>query len=312
RWASEPNKKAILKKFTMFGLGSGVLAVFMVGLLAPSIRTVADLAALPAVPVVGALPVESGERRTGNQKAQRDLVLVDSPNSQQAESIRTLRAGLTYLGDDSERKTFLVTSALASEGKSWVAANLAVAFAHQGDRTLVIDADLRRAVLHNIFEIPAKKSGLSDLLTRKVALKDAIIPTSVENLFFLPAGIRSPNPAEMLSSRNLEALMGRLETYFDRIIFDSAPLVLVSDSLSIAKLVQSVLVVYHIGKTPRRALFRALKYLDANHSSPAGLIANQLPSTKTRRAYGYYYSFSSGGGYDGTYGGYEPITDAEA
>lgn len=310
-WASEPNQNAILKKFTIFGLGIGILVVFVLGLLDPSIRTVADLEALTAVPVVGALPLKRGEKRTANQKAQRDLVLVDSPNSQQSESIRTLRAGLTYLGDNTERKTFLVTSALASEGKSWVAANLAVAFAHQGDRTLIIDADLRRAVLHNIFDTPAKQAGLSDLLTRKVGFKDAIRPTSIKNLYFLSAGTRSPNPAEMLSSRNLEALMSRLETSFDRIIIDSAPLVLVSDSLSIAKLVQSVLVVYHIGKTPRRALFRALKYLDANHSSPAGLIANQLPSTKTRRAYGYYYSFSSGGGYDGAYGGYDPIEEAD-
>lgn len=311
-WASAPNKSAILKKFTTFGLGFGILAVFILGLLDPSIRTVADLETLTMIPVVGALPLKLGEKRTRNEKAQRDLVLVETPNSQQAESIRTLRAGLTYLGDNTERKTFLVTSALASEGKSWVAANLAVAFAQQGDRTLVIDADLRRAVLHHIFNVPAKKAGLSDLLTRKVALKDAVLPTSVENLYFLSAGTRSPNPAEMLTSRNLEALISHLETFFDRIIFDSAPLVLVSDSLSIAKLVQSVLVVYHLGKTPRRALFRALKYLDANHSSPAGLIANQLPSTKTRHAYGYYYSYASGGGYGGSYGGYEAVTEAEA
>jgi Mrp family chromosome partitioning ATPase len=83
----------------------------------------------------------------------------------------------------------------------------------------------------------------------------------------------------------------------------------VSDSLSIAKYVQSVLVTYRIGKTPRRALFRALKYLDANHTSPSGLIANQLPAAKNRRAYGYYYSFSGGGGYEGAYGGYGSDSD---
>ena len=306
----EPNKNSILKKFTLMGLAGGFLLVFVFGLIDPSIRTVSDLEALTSIPVIGAIPLGHGERSTDKKsKTERELVLLEKPNSQQSEAVRTLRAGLTYLGDQEERKSFLVTSSLASEGKSWISANLAMAFAHQGDRTLLVDADLRRAVLHNVFNVDAKSMGLSDYLSGKVGLKEVIRRTPHENFYFLSAGSRSPNPAELLASKNLKELMSLLEKYFDRIIFDSAPLVLVSDSLSIAKYVQSVLVTYRIGKTPRRALFRALKYLDANHTSPSGLIANQLPAAKNRRAYGYYYSFSGGGGYEGAYGGYGSDSD---
>jgi len=309
-WPTEPNKSAILKKFTILGIGIGFCLVFVLGLIDPSIRNVADLEALTAVPVVGAIPLGRGEKKPDQKsKTDRELVLVENPNSQQAEAIRTLRAGLTYLGDQEERKTFLVTSSLASEGKSWVSANLALAFAQQGDRTLIIDSDLRRPVLHTVFNAEAKDIGLSDFLSGKASVKDAIRKTEFEDLYFMSAGSRSPNPSELLASKNLAALCPLLEKHFDRVIFDSAPLVLVSDSLSIAKHVQSVMLVYCVGKTPRRALFRALKYLDANHTSTSGLIANQLPAAKTRRAYGYYYSFSGGGGYDGEYGGYGPAKE---
>jgi len=308
----EPNKNSILKKYGIMGLAIGFVLVFIFGLIDPSIRTVSDLEALTAIPVVGAIPLAQGEKSTDKKsKTERELVLLEKPNSQQSEAIRTLRAGLTYLGDQEERKSFLVTSSLASEGKSWVSANLATAFAHQGDRTLLIDADLRRAVLHGLFGLDAKATGLSDFLSGRVELKEALRRTEHENLYFLSAGSRSPNPAELLASKNLKKLMPALEKHFDRIIFDSAPLVLVSDSLSIAKHVKSVLVTYRIGKTPRRALFRALKYLDANQTSPSGLIANQLPAAKNRRAYGYYYSFSGGGGYEGAYGGYGSEIDSE-
>lgn len=310
--ASEPSKNAILKKYTIMGFGVGIVLVFLFGLIDPSIRTVADLEALTAIPVIGAVPLGHGEKSIKKKaKTDRELVLVDNPNSQQSEAMRTLRAGLTYLGDMQERKSFLVTSSIASEGKSWISANLAVAFAQQGDRTLLIDADLRRAVLHTVFGLDAKATGLSDFLSGKAGMKEAVRKAPYENLYFLSSGARSPNPAELLASKNLQKLMPLLEKHFDRIIFDSAPLVLVSDSLSIAKHVQSVLVTYRIGKTPRRALFRALKYLDANHTSPSGLIANQLPAAKTRRAYGYYYSFSGGGGYDGDYGGYGALVDED-
>ena len=154
--------------------------------------------------------------------------------------------------------------------------------------------------------------GLSDYLSKKCAIEDAITETKIENLFFMPAGGRSPNPAEILASRNFPQFIEDLDPYFDRVIFDSAPLVLVSDSLALAKHVQSVLLTYRIGHTPRRALFRALKYLEANRTPTAGLIANQLPSAKTRRAYGYYYSFSGGGGYESSYGSYGPREDDES
>lgn len=293
-WAGEPNRNAILKKYCMGGFFIGVGLIFLLGWVDPSMRTVTDLEAFSGVPVVGAIPITSpgdhGERR---------LVLLDDNESQATEAIRTLRAGLSYLGDQEERCSFLVTSALASEGKSWVAANLAVAFAQQGDRTLLVDMDLRKPVQSNTLNLDSDLPGVTDVMSQQAMLSDIVVPLPTKNLYFLSAGGRTPNPSELMGSRNLPVLAESLAGAFDRVIYDTSPMVLVSDALPIAKLVDSVLLVYRMGKTPRRALDRLLKTLQSNGTPPAGIVANGLPRSRRKGSYGYYYSYYGGAGYGG-------------
>ena len=211
-----------------------------------------------------------------------------------------MRTGLTFLGTAEERCTFLVASSVPGEGKSWVASNLAHSFALQGDRTLLIDADMRRPVQGEVFGYGREPKGLADVLSLGTPLKEVILRSELsEDLFLIPAGSWSANPAELLSGKSLQPLLDKLSEYFDRIVIDSAPLVPVSDSIPIAKLVQSVVLVVRVGSSPKGAIKRALRVLSDNGSHPVGIVANGLPKTRTSGAHGYYYSYSGSGSYSG-------------
>lgn len=287
-----PVKKKILTKYAGGGAALGIGIILLLGFLDPTVRTVAELEQLTGLAAIGAMPFS---KQIGRSEA---LVLVNDVNSQASEAIRTLRAGLTFLGTSDERGSFLITSAVPGEGKSWIAANLALSFATQGDRTLLIDADMRRPVQPEIFGYEKGAKGLADHLSLKTPIKELLVRTEAsENLYLLPAGSRSANPSELLAGRALPPLIEKLNEFFDRIIIDSAPLVPVSDSLPLAKRVQSVVLVSRIGKTPKGAIKRAVRILSDNRTEPIGIIANGLPKTRTKGAYGYYYSYSGGGNY---------------
>lgn len=293
--ASAPVKSKMLIQFAGGGLVLGLGIIFLLGILDPTARTVAELEQLAGIPVIAAMPTfKKSESRAGSLALQQDA---ESPAS---ESLRTLRAGLTFLGSAEERCTFLVTSSIPGEGKSWVAANLAHSFAAQGDRTLLIDADLRRPVQSEVFGYAKDAKGIADQLSLGTSLKEILIRSEVsENLFLMPVGSRSANPAELLSGKGLPVLIHKLTEYFDRIVIDSAPIIPVSDSIPLAKLAQSVVLVVRMGKTPKAAVNRSIRLLSENDSRPVGLVANGMPKTMTAGSHEYYYSYTSGGSYSG-------------
>jgi polysaccharide biosynthesis transport protein len=291
-----PVLMSIMRTTVGVGIFSGLVIIFLIGLFDRTLRTVSDLEQNAEIPVVGAIP----DCKSTSRKHQ--LVMLEEREPSVVESVRTVRAGLVYLGDQDERKSFVVTSSVPGEGKSWLAANLAVAFAQQGDRTVLIDGDLRRGTQWLPFDLERDLPGLTDILAKRIPLDQACHPTGVDNLSIIPGGSRSPNPAELLGSKNLAPLMVDLHRQFDRIIIDTAPIVPVSDTLPLAKLCQTVLMVFRIGKTPRAALRRSLKVLRANRTEPVGIIANRLPRTKGARSQAYYYSYYGGDHYSGYYG----------
>ncbi|MDF1824421.1 MAG: polysaccharide biosynthesis tyrosine autokinase [Verrucomicrobiales bacterium] len=287
-----PIKSKVLITYTAGGAAIGIGIILLLGFMDPTVRTVAELESLTGLSAVGAMPFS---KEVARDKA---LVMLSAPESQPAEAIRTLRAGLTFLGNSSERGSFLITSAIPGEGKSWITANLALSFATQGDRTLLIDADMRRPVQPQIFGYDKASKGLSDHLSLGTPIKELLVRTEAsENLYLLPAGSRSANPSELLAGKALGPLIEKLNEFFDRIIIDSAPLVPVSDSLPLAKQAQSIVLVSRIGKTPKGAIKRAVRILSENQTEPVGVVANGLPKTRTKGSYGYYYSYSGGGNY---------------
>lgn len=287
-----PQLKRVLTIFMGGGFSFAFMLVFVLGLVDQSIRTVSEMESITGLPVVGAVP--SVEVR--KKGAPIDLLLESKSDASGVEALRTLRAGLAYLGDQEGHSSYVISSALPSEGKSWIAANLAVAFAQQGDKTLLIDGDLRRPVISASFGLSRETAGLTDYLARSVPLESIVHPSATRNLWIVPAGGKAPNPAELLGSRNLKAFLRDISVHFERVVIDSAPLLPVSDTLLIARHVQSVLVVYRAGRTPRGALLRALKNLRSNRTEAAGLVANLLPRLKrgSGYAYGYYYSYYGG------------------
>jgi len=287
-----PIKSKILMKYGLAGAALGIGIIFLIGFLDPTARTVDELEEVSKYPVIAAMPASRNRNREGA------LALLGDAQSPAAEAVRSLRAGLTYLGTPDERRTFLVTSAVPGEGKSWVAANLAHAFAIQGDRTLLIDADLRRPVQSEVFAYACDSKGLADHLSQETPLKEIIHPSEYsKNLFLLSAGSQSANPSELLAGRALKPFLEKLSEFFDRIIIDSAPLLPVSDSIPLAKLSQSVVLVTRMGKTPKGAIRRAIRILRENRTEPVGLVANGLPRSRSKGSYGYYYSYQGGGGY---------------
>lgn len=288
-----PLLKKVLAQFMGGGFALALCLVFVLGLVDQSIRTVSELESITGLPVVGAIPATE-VRKKG---APIDLLMESKSDAAGVEALRTLRAGLSYLGEQEENSSFVITSALPSEGKSWLAANLAVAFAQQGDKTILIDADLRRPVISGSFGLTRETAGLTDYLAKSAPLESIVHPSpTTRNLWIIPAGGKAPNPPELLGSRALKSFFRDLSSHFDRVIVDSAPLLPVSDTLLVARHVKSVLLAYRAGRTPRGALLRALKNLRSNRTDAAGLVANLLPRLKRSGgyAYGYYYSYYGG------------------
>jgi Mrp family chromosome partitioning ATPase len=258
--------------------------------------------------------------KAGKGDATKYRLVDEAPSGPIAESFRNLRAALSLLGPEADRKMFLFTSALPNEGKSFTSVNYALALAQQGHRVLLVDGDLRRPSIHKVFknvlgDDENEAPGLVDYLIGAVELREAVrLVTSVQaeavgaarfregkpakpgQLFILAGGQRAPNPAELLSDNCFQGLTTETKSYFDRVVIDSAPILAVSDTLLMVPFVQTTCMVVRAAKTPRNAINRALTLLAATHVRPAGLVLNRLPR---RRGAGYYYYYASHGYGDG-------------
>lgn len=222
-------------------------------------------------------------------KDARNLITVTQPKSPIAEQYRTIRTNIEFMAVDKEIKVMLVTSSTQGEGKSTTASNLAVAYAQQGKRVLIIDTDMRRPTVHYTFRV-ANGLGLSSLLTRQAELEKAVLPTKVENLYILTAGPIPPNPAELLSSRAMEKLIEQLRGEYDVIILDAPPLLQVADSRITSKLTDGVILVIGCTTSDRQRVLKAKEQLELTEAKILGVVLNRRELTDDS-AYQYYYSY---------------------
>jgi capsular exopolysaccharide synthesis family protein len=232
-------------------------------------------------------------------RKESDLPIVFEPHGAVAEEFRTLRTSLSLLAPPMERRSFLFTSAVPGEGKSFCAANYAMALAQQGLRTLLIDADMRLPTLHRLFFDGAPHPGAADVLLDTVTLEKAARQAHEKHLFVLTAGHRPERPAELLAGPRFAELLKEAAGLYDRVVIDSAPVHAVSDTLLLAPTVQAVVLVIQAARTPRRAIARACQKLRDACGSMAGVVLNQLPRTSGRD---YYYHYSHGAYGGGVYG----------
>jgi capsular exopolysaccharide synthesis family protein len=273
-----------------------------------SIRMPEDVENIVGVPLLGLVPSLAGKVSSGGyysrQSRQRDLkarspaaqdvavelIVSTMPSSNAAECARGIRTSLTFASPDKPHKTFLVTSANPSEGKTMVATTIAVAFAQAGQRVLLVDCDLRRARLHRIFKF-SSASGVTSVMQNPETLDEALLATPVANLTLLAAGPHVPNPAELLQSESFDRLLQRLSEKFDRIILDSPPVLVVTDPAVLASRVDTTVVVFRARQTRRDVARQAVRKLVDLGAKISGVVLNAMeePKRKGGYYYGYYY-----------------------
>ena len=223
----------------------------------------------------------------------KDLIIIRNPKSLFAESIRSVRTNLAFASIDKDVKIIMNTSPEAGDGKSFITSNLAIAYAQEGKKVLLIDADLRRGKQHEIYEVMNVTSGgYSNLVLNykdNIDLTKYIVPTHDKNVDLLATGPTPPNPVELLASENNEKLLNKLKKKYDLIIMDCAPIIGLSDSLIIATLADIRLITVSAKKTKMENLERVKKLFDQNNLKIDGVIFNKAP-VQGNSYYSYYYS----------------------
>ena len=237
------------------------------------------------LPVLGSVPLVS-KKKEGKLK---DLIVHNDPKSPISEGIRTIRTNLQFSNVDTINKKIMITSSMPGEGKSFTSANLATAFAQDGNKVLIVDCDMRKGRVHKIFEISNSK-GLSNLLIDNIEknYKKYIKKTKIENLDVLPSGTIPPNPSELLNSEANKKLIDLLEKEYDYIIFDCVPINGLPDSLIMTNLVNKVMIVCAANVTPTELLQKTKTSLQNVDANIAGIIVNKT-KTAYNKYYGHYY-----------------------
>ena len=217
-----------------------------------------------------------------------ELIVFSKPKSNISEDIRTIRTNLKFTAND-DAKVLLVTSSIPREGKSFISANLAAAFAQTGEKVLLVDADLRLGRVHKIFNQSATK-GFSNMLISGTSedLPEYIKKTTIPNLYIVSRGTVPPNPSELLNSSSCKKLINIFRENFDRVIFDGVPVNGLPDSLVLANLVDRVIIVTTIGYTSIDELNQTKKALEQIDANIAGVVVNKTPTIK-RGKYSNYY-----------------------
>ena len=225
----------------------------------------------------------------------KELVTHLDPKSPVSETFRTLRTNIQFMNSNRRLRSLLVTSTMPSEGKSWVASNLAVTFAQAGKRVALIDADMRKGRLYSIFGVEPRP-GLSNYLSGYYENQEAVNidkylkQTDVNNLYIIPAGNIPPNPSELLVRRQMRNLLEQLKNQVDLIIIDGTPSKLVTDSVILSRIVDSTIIVSAHNQTRKDDLERVIKDIKNVGGNIAGVVYNKIPVSAKKYNQTYYYS----------------------
>ncbi|MBU5594385.1 CpsD/CapB family tyrosine-protein kinase [Amphibacillus sp. MSJ-3] len=222
-------------------------------------------------------------KRPVNQST-RQLITKLNPRSPISEQFRTIRTNLQFASIDEKLETILVTSPGPSEGKSSIIANLAIVFAQQGKRVLLIDADMRKPTVHYTFKVDNRR-GLSSVLVGEDALEEALQQSDITNLDLLSSGPIPPNPSELLGSKKMRQLIEKAKNIYDLVIFDSPPVLAVTDAQILANDVDGTLLVVRSKQTDQDAALKAKDHLESVNAKLLGVVLNDVESKKDQ----YYY-----------------------
>jgi succinoglycan biosynthesis transport protein ExoP len=302
-----PNMRINVTVAAVLALVVGMAAIVLLVFLDRSIKSVSDATQAAGAPVLGVIPQVTASDLGGlggkTDDRARDMYVHENPKSSIAESCRSLRTNILFSAADRELKTIAVCSANQREGKSTSVIYLGTTMAQSGQRTLLIDSDMRRPRLHKSLNV-ALTPGLSNLLIGEDDYDNFIKPTDVKDLYVLPCGPPPPNPAELLLTKRFEVVLAELAKRFDRVILDSPPIQPVTDAVVLSKRVDGVVLVVRASKTLREELRRSARMIRDVGGSIVGVIVNELDARDS-----YYGGYGAGGYGYGRYGGYYGTED---
>ena len=301
---AEPNIPRNLGFAFVLGLSSGIGLAFLLEGMDNTVRTPEQAQAISGLPSLGMIP--TGGKNAGDAAAAKqglavaaskeavELITQSRPQSQMAESYRALRTSLLLTSLGAPPKTILITSALPREGKTTTSINTAIVLAQKGVRVLLVDADLRRPSIHKALGL-GPRSGLSNVLTGGATLQQATVRSSLlPNLYILPAGTPPPNPAELMASAQMMALLAELREQYDHIVVDTPPTLSVTDAVVLSTRADAVVLVIRSSQTTKPALRRSREILCQVNARVAGVLLNAVNLDSAD--YYYYYE------YQGKYG----------
>ena len=291
-FAISPNRKRAITYSVLIGLMLGFGLAVGLDKLDDSVKSPDELRDQMELPMLGLIPAiraERGSRRNADATVGRLITHVD-PRSPVAEAYRSMRTNLAFARAQQSPQAIVVASPGPADGKSTTVANLAITFAQQGQRTLLIDADLRRAVLDKAFNAP-RSPGLTEVIIGESTLDQVLHQTEVPNLSILASGRFPPNPAELLGSARMQEILHEAKARFDVILLDSPPLLAVTDAAVLATMVDGVVLVIRTQRTKREAVRRALGHLRSVRGRLLGAVLNDvdLRSGAYYGSYGHYY-----------------------
>jgi capsular exopolysaccharide synthesis family protein len=316
-----PNKKKNLLMALLIGLFGGVGLCFLFDYLDDTLKGPDDverLAGLPSLGVIPYLPPEGFKKSKkyssylshrysyGKENPESEHILPEVkeielvnhlyPDLPLSDDYRTIRTSILLSHAEKPPKTILFSSAMTQEGKTATVVNMAISFAQLQERVLVVETDLRKPRLHRLFKV-RNIPGLTGFLTGKIPLKEVIQKTFIENIWLVPSGPIPPNPAELLNSKKLRDLLDEVSQVFDIILLDSPPILAVTDSVIIASIVDSTVVVVRAGKTRRKPFLSAVEELKRARSKIIGVVFNGADFAKEGSYYSKYYRYYKYGSY---------------
>lgn len=297
----EPVSPGIPRNTLLAAIVGAMLAVsvvFLMEYLDESIRSSEQAEYITGLPTLGTIG------RIEGKELPHKLVAALRSRSPISESFRVLRANIDFSGVDRPLRSVVITSSIKAEGKTTIAANLAIVMAQAGRRVILVDTDLRRPMLHKYFQ-KTNERGFTTLLMQRdeTPLDDWLQPTGIENLSLLTSGPLPPNPAELLQSQRMQDLTAELTAHADLVIFDTPPVLAVIDSVLIGRLADATLLVVQMSETRADLLGRAMEQLLQSGNRVLGMVLNQVDRSHRGTYANYYYYYYTGDDDDNQQGG---------
>jgi len=267
------------------GLFGGIAIAFFLEYLDDTVRSIEDLEKLSGWPYLGGVPTIENIGKT--KERERYLLTHVEAKDPVAEAYRAIRSSILFSStEEHPLRSMLITSPGPQEGKTTVVCNLGIVLAQRGKKVLLVDADMRKPRLHEVFDA-SNKNGLSEYLCGQIQFESAIKKTDIDGLSFVNSGEYPPNPSELLSSHKLKEFIETAKKSFDFVIFDTPPTAIVTDAVVLSQATDGVIMAVENGKTSKRVLPRIFKLLTDARARVIGTVFNKM---SLRSGNYYYYS----------------------